>query len=132
MSGKNDGEVILETRDIVKQFPRVLANKDINIKLHRGEILSLLGENGAGKSTLMNVLYGLYSPTSGEILLHGEKVSFNSPRDAIDLGLGMVHQHFMLLDPFTVTENIILGSEPGKMGTIDYRQARKEVVDLSK
>ncbi len=132
MSGKHDGEVILETRDIVKQFPRVLANKDINIKLHRGEILSLLGENGAGKSTLMNVLYGLYSPTSGEILLHGEKVSFNSPRDAIDLGLGMVHQHFMLLDPFTVTENIILGSEPGKAGTIDYRQARKEVVDLSK
>lgn len=132
MSTMSGGEVILETRDIVKQFPRVLANKNINIKLHKGEILSLLGENGAGKSTLMNVLYGLYSPTSGEILLEGKEVQFHTPKDAIELGLGMVHQHFMLLDPFTVTENIILGSEPGKMGTIDYRQARQEVVELSK
>jgi simple sugar transport system ATP-binding protein len=131
MSTQSDGEVILETRNIVKQFPRVLANKDINIKLRRSEILSLLGENGAGKSTLMNILYGLYSPTSGEILLEGKEVQFHSPKDAIEMGLGMVHQHFMLLDPFTVTENIILGSEPGKMGTIDYRQAHKEVVELS-
>ncbi|MCF7915731.1 MAG: ATP-binding cassette domain-containing protein, partial [Spirochaetaceae bacterium] len=90
-------QVILETKDIVKQFPRVLANNDVNITLHEGEILSLLGENGAGKSTLMNVLYGLYTPTSGKILLNGQEVQFNSPKDAIDLGLGMVHQHFMLL-----------------------------------
>jgi len=124
-------QVILETKDIVKQFPRVLANNDVNITLHKGEILSLLGENGAGKSTLMNVLYGLYTPTSGKILLNGQEVQFNSPKDAIDLGLGMVHQHFMLLDPFTVTENIILGSEPGKAGTIDYKQARREVKEIS-
>lgn len=131
MSEQSDRHVILETRNIVKQFPRVLANKDISIKLYEGEILSLLGENGAGKSTLMNVLYGLYTPTSGEILLDGSEVSLHSPKDAIELGLGMVHQHFMLVDPLTVTENIILGSEPGKFGTIDYTQARKEVVSLS-
>lgn len=132
MSAQQDTkQVILETKDIVKQFPRVLANNDVSITLHKGEILSLLGENGAGKSTLMNVLYGLYTPTSGKILLDGQEVQFNSPKDAIDLGLGMVHQHFMLLDPFTVTENIILGSEPGKRGTIDYKQARREVKEIS-
>ncbi len=132
MSAQQDTkQVILETKNIVKQFPRVLANNDISINLHKGEILSLLGENGAGKSTLMNVLYGLYNPTSGKILLDDQEVTFNSPKDAIDLGLGMVHQHFMLLDPFTVTENIILGAEPGKMGTIDYKQARKEVKEIS-
>ncbi len=124
-------EVILETRHIVKQFPKVLANDDINITLHKGEILCLLGENGAGKSTLMNVLYGLYKPTSGQIFLHGKPVEFSSPRDAIDQGLGMVHQHFMLLDPLTVTENIILGSEPGRGPSIDYATARREVRELS-
>jgi simple sugar transport system ATP-binding protein len=122
---------ILETRHIVKQFPKVLANDDINLVLNEGEILCLLGENGAGKSTLMNVLYGLYKPTAGEILLHGERVEFSSPRDAIDKGLGMVHQHFMLVDTLTVTENIILGSEPGRGPQIDYRAARAEVVELS-
>lgn len=132
MSAQQDTkQVILETKNIVKQFPRVLANNDISINLHKGEILSLLGENGAGKSTLMNVLYGLYTPTSGKILLDGQEVEFNSPKDAIDLGLGMVHQHFMLLDPFTVTENIILGAEPGKFGTIDYKEARREVKEIS-
>lgn len=132
MSAQQDTkQVILETKSIVKQFPRVLANNDISIKLHKGEILSLLGENGAGKSTLMNVLYGLYTQTSGKILLNDREVEFNSPKDAIDYGLGMVHQHFMLLDPFTVTENIILGAEPGGMGTIDYKQARREVKEIS-
>lgn len=126
-----DGNVVLEMRNIVKQFPKVLANNNINIKLHKGEILSLLGENGAGKSTLMNVLYGLYKPTSGEIYLNGEKVVFSSPKDAIVKGLGMVHQHFMLIGTLTVTENIILGSEPGKGGVIDYRKAREEVKNLS-
>jgi general nucleoside transport system ATP-binding protein len=123
--------VVLETRNISKRFPRVLANNNINITLRKGEIISLLGENGAGKSTLMNVLYGLYRPTTGTILLSGEEVEFSSPRDAINKGLGMVHQHFMLVDPLTVTENIILGMEPGRRGVIDYKAARKEVKDLS-
>lgn len=126
-----DNKIVLETRNISKQFPRVLANKNINIKLHGGEIISLLGENGAGKSTLMNVLYGLYRPTTGQILLKGKEVEFSSPRDAINKGLGMVHQHFMLVDPLTVTENIILGMEPGGRGVIDYKKARAEVKALS-
>jgi simple sugar transport system ATP-binding protein len=131
MGSDSNGEVILETRHLVKQFPKVLANDDISITLKEGEILSLLGENGAGKSTLMNMLYGLYKPTSGTILLDGKEVEFSSPKDAIRLGLGMVHQHFMLVDTLTVTENIILGAEPGKNGIIDYKKARQEVVDIS-
>lgn len=123
--------IILETRNVSKQFPRVLANSDISIKLHKGEILSLLGENGAGKSTLMNLLYGLYSPTTGDIIFKDKKRNFSSPREAIKSGLGMVHQHFMLVDTLTVTENIILGMEPGKAGFINLKQARKEVLDLS-
>ncbi len=122
---------ILETRHIVKRFPKVLANDDINLTLYEGEILCLLGENGAGKSTLMNVLYGLYKPTAGHIVLGGEEVEFSSPRDAIDRGLGMVHQHFMLVDTLTVTENIILGAEPGRGPQIDYKTAREEVRNLS-
>lgn len=131
MGLKENKRVVLETRHVVKQFPKVLANDDINMVLHEGEILSLLGENGAGKSTLMNVLYGLYKPTSGEIILEGEKVEFSSPKDAIRKGLGMVHQHFMLVDNLTVTENIILGSEPGKYDFIDYKTARKDVLAIS-
>lgn len=131
MSENPDRKIVLEMRNIVKQFPKVLANNNINIKLYEGEILSLLGENGAGKSTLMNVLYGLYKPTSGQILLNGEEVSFSSPKDAIAQGLGMVHQHFMLVETLTVTENIILGSEPGRGGIIDYKAAREEVKNLS-
>ncbi len=131
MAATPDGKVVLEMRNIVKQFPKVLANNNINIKLHEGEILALLGENGAGKSTLMNVLYGLYKPTSGDILLNGKKVSFSSPKDAIACGLGMVHQHFMLIDTLSVTENIIIGNEPGKAGVIDYKKAREQVRSLS-
>ncbi len=132
MSEHAERKVVLETQHISKQFPKVLANDDISITLHEGEILSLLGENGAGKSTLMNVLYGLYKPTAGKILMNGEPVEFSSPKDAISKGLGMVHQHFMLVDTLTVTENIILGAEPGRGGVINYKAARDEVVDISK
>lgn len=124
--------VCLEMKNIVKRFPRVLANNNVNIRLNKGEILALLGENGAGKSTLMNILYGLYKPTSGQIFLDGNEVTFHSPKDAIHKGLGMVHQHFMLVDTLTVTENIILGTEPGRRGIINYRKAREEVITLSK
>jgi len=107
---------LLEMRGITKRFPGVIANEQVDLTLNEGEILALLGENGAGKTTLMNVLYGLYSQDEGEIYIHGEKVSIHSPHDAIDLGIGMVHQHFMLVPVFTVTENVMLGIEPTKNG----------------
>jgi simple sugar transport system ATP-binding protein len=131
MPQADSNHVLLEMRNISKQFPKVLANDNVSIKLHKGEILGLLGENGAGKSTLMNILYGLYRQTKGEILLNGEEVSFHSPRDAIRKGLGMVHQHFMLVETLTVTENIILGTEPGSAGIIDYKEARRQVAAIS-
>ncbi len=131
MPVKSDDHIILEMVNIIKEFPRVLANDNISIYLKEREILGLLGENGAGKSTLMNILYGLYSPTSGKVLLNKNEVVFHSPKEAIRMGLGMVHQHFMLVEDLTVTENIILGVEPGKAGVIDYRAAREEVVRLS-
>ncbi len=131
MASSRDNSPVLEMKNITKQFPKVLANDDISIKLNKGEILSLLGENGAGKSTLMNILYGLFQPSSGEILLEGEPLELASPREAIDKGLGMVHQHFMLVETLTVTENIILGNEPGKGGVIDYKEAKKEVKEIS-
>lgn len=124
-------EYILEMRNITKKFPKVIANENISINLKKGEILALLGENGAGKSTLMNILYGLYKPTSGEIILEGKKIQFHSPKDAIKANLGMVHQHFMLVENLTVTENIILGDEPGSGGFINYKTARKMVKELS-
>lgn len=124
-------DFILEMKNITKKFPKVIANEDITINLKKGEILALLGENGAGKSTLMNILYGLYKPTSGEILLEGKKIQFHSPKDAIKHNLGMVHQHFMLVENLTVTENIILGDEPGSAGFINYNIARKKVKELS-
>jgi len=123
---------VLEMRGIVKQFPGVLANDDVGFDLARGEVHALLGENGAGKSTLMNILYGLYKPDAGEILVSGEPVSFSSARDAIDSGLGMVHQHFMLIPVMTVAENIVLATEPTKTGVIlDYDTARVRVRDLA-
>lgn len=106
---------ILQLKGITKRFPGVLANDHIDLTLNQGEILALLGENGAGKTTLMNILYGLYQPDEGEILVNEEKVIINSPTDAIKTGIGMVHQHFMLIPVFTVTENVMLGSEPVKM-----------------
>ncbi|MDA8409587.1 MAG: ABC transporter ATP-binding protein [Treponema sp.] len=122
---------VLETRGVTKRFGRIVANHDISIRLEKGEIIALLGENGAGKSTLMNVLFGLYRPSSGSILIDGEEVSFASPREAIAKGLGMVHQHFMLVPTLTVTQNIILGDEPVILGHVLYRAARRRVVELS-
>ena len=100
---------VLEVRNITKVFPGVVANEDVSLSLHKGEILALLGENGAGKSTLMNIIYGLYHPTSGEILVNGAPVQFATPRDAIAAGIGMVHQHFQLVPVMTVAENVMLG-----------------------
>lgn len=125
-------KIILEMKNITKVFPKVVANKNVSIYLKEGEVLALLGENGAGKSTLMNILYGLYKPTSGEIVYEGKPVRFHSPKDAIKNGLCMVHQHFMLVDNLTVTENIILGNEPGDGFLIDKKKAKKEVIELSK
>ncbi|MBO5158198.1 MAG: ABC transporter ATP-binding protein [Lachnospiraceae bacterium] len=118
-------------KDIVKKFGDFTANDHINLTVHKGEVHAILGENGAGKSTLMNVLCGLYKPTSGQIQLNGKDVTFNSPKDAIDMGIGMVHQHFMLIQPFTVTDNIILGVEPTKGLTVDKKTAREKVLELS-
>src|SRR5690606_1368478 len=118
--------------NIRKEFPGIVANDNITVQLKKGEIHALLGENGAGKSTLMNVLFGLYQPDSGEIRVKGKPVKITDPNVANDLGIGMVHQHFMLVDTFTVTENIILGMEPVKRGTIDIKDAAKEIEKLSK
>src|SRR5689334_7653505 len=101
---------VLEVRDIVKRYGSLVANDHIDLELFPGEILALLGENGAGKTTLMNVLYGLTSPDDGQILLDGQRVHFDSPRQAIAGGIGMVHQHFMLVPPLTVAENLMLGA----------------------
>lgn len=122
----------VEMRGITKRFGNFTANDQIDFDLKKGEIHALLGENGAGKSTLMNILYGLYTPTEGEIFINGEEVKITNPNVAIAKGLGMVHQHFMLVSPFRVYENIILGVEPTKGMTIDRRKARAEVEDLSK
>ena len=122
----------LELRGITKQFPGVLANDDVNLSVAEGETVALLGENGAGKTTLMNILYGLYTPTSGEVLIDGAPLTLNSPGDAIAAGIGMVHQHFMLVPVFTVAENVILGDEPTKrIGWLDKRRARKTVAEIS-
>jgi simple sugar transport system ATP-binding protein len=119
-------------RGIVKQFPGVLANDSVDFELARGEVHALLGENGAGKSTLMNILYGLYKPDAGEIRVNGKSVSFGSAKDAIGVGLGMVHQHFMLIPVMTVAENIVLATEPTEAGVfLDYEAARRRVRDLA-
>lgn len=122
----------VEMRGIVKRFPGVLANDNIDLDIHRGEIHALLGENGAGKSTLMNILYGLYKADAGEIKIDGQVVQFDGPNMAIRHGIGMVHQHFMLVEPFTVAENIILGNEPHRGVRLDRRQAIAKVEELSK
>lgn len=123
---------VIEMLQIRKEFPGVVANDNINLQVKKGEIHALLGENGAGKSTLMNVLFGLYQPEKGEIRIKGEKVDVSNPNIANDLGIGMVHQHFMLVEPFTVTQNIILGIEPTNAGVqVNLKQAEKEVQRLS-
>ncbi len=117
---------------ITKRFPGVIANDDIDLAVERGSVHALLGENGAGKTTLMNVLYGLYEPTKGQVSVDGTERDFDSPREAIDAGIGMIHQHFMLVGPMSVTENIVLGNEPRKWGglIVDEAAARQAVVDL--
>ncbi|KGR73953.1 ABC transporter ATP-binding protein [Ureibacillus sinduriensis] len=124
-------EYVIEMLGIRKQFGDFVANDNITLQLKKGEIHALLGENGAGKSTLMNVLFGLYQPEAGKIRVHGKDVKITDPNVANKLGIGMVHQHFMLVENFTVTENIILGSEPTKMGTINIKDAAKKVQTLS-
>ena len=124
-------EYIIEMLNIRKEFPGIVANDDITLQLKRGEIHALLGENGAGKSTLMSVLFGLYQPEKGVIKKNGEVVKINDPNDATALNIGMVHQHFKLVEVFTVLDNIILGSEDTKLGFLQKREARKKVEALS-
>ncbi|MBM7557897.1 ABC transporter ATP-binding protein [Halanaerobacter jeridensis] len=123
---------ILELKNITKKFPGVLANDQVNFDLKKGEIHALVGENGAGKSTLMNVLFGIYQQEEGEVFYKGQELDIDGPEDAIDLGIGMVHQHFMLVPTLTVAENIILGDEiTTGLGHLDIKQATKEVAELS-
>jgi len=124
-------EYVIEMLNIRKEFPGIVANNNITLQVKKGEIHALLGENGAGKSTLMNVLFGLYQPEKGEIRARGKVVNISNPNIANDLGIGMVHQHFMLIDTFTVTENIILGKETVSKGKIDLKKAEKEVQEIS-
>lgn len=131
ISHMDQNTVVVEMKDIVKKFGDFTANDHINLTVHKGEVHAILGENGAGKSTLMNVLYGLYKPTSGTIKVNGKEVNMSSANDAIAVGIGMVHQHFMLIQPFTVTENIVLGVEPQKGLVVDNATARQKVVELS-
>ncbi len=125
-------EPVLELRGITKRFPGVLANDHIDLTLNEGEIHALLGENGAGKTTLMNILYGVYQPDEGEVIVRGEKVEIHDPGDAIAEGIGMVHQHFMLIPVFTVTENVMLGEESLHPGNIlDRATASQRIADIS-
>ena len=124
-------EVVVEMRNIVKQFGDFKANDDVNLEVRKGEIHALLGENGAGKSTLMNILTGLLEPTEGEIRINGEVVKIDSPDKADELGIGMVHQHFMLIDKFSVAENMMLGNEEHKYGFIDEKTTAKDILELS-
>jgi simple sugar transport system ATP-binding protein len=127
-----DERPVLELRGITKRFPGIVANDGVSFDLQRGEVHALLGENGAGKSTLMNILYGLYRPDEGEILVDGQAVTMSSPKDAIERGIGMVHQHFMLIPVMTVAENIVLATEPTKAGVLlDFGVAAERVRDLS-
>jgi len=125
------GELILEMKNITKTFGSVSANQDVCLKVYAGEIHALLGENGAGKSTLMNVLTGIYRPDSGEIFCHGKEVFVNSPKDAVDLGIGMVHQHFRLIPTLTVAENISLYTEK-KGFLLNPAKMQKRIAECSR
>jgi simple sugar transport system ATP-binding protein len=127
----SDAQIVLEVRGLTKQFPGVLANDHINLKLKYGQVLGLLGENGAGKSTLMNLIYGLYTPDEGEILVNGQVVHIHNPNDAIHLGIGMVHQHFQLVPVLSVTENIMLGTESVRGPFLNKRVAKKRILEIS-
>ena len=124
-------DYVIEMLNITKSFPGIKANDDVTLQLRKGEIHALLGENGAGKSTLMSILFGLYQPDSGKILKDGKPVDINNPNDANSLGIGMVHQHFKLVEVFSVLDNIILGAEDVKMGVLQKKNARKKVIELS-
>ena len=127
---KKKDKIVLKARDILKVYPNgVVANKNVNLEIYEGEIHALIGENGAGKSTLMKILFGMETPEGGHIFLNGEEVKIDSPKKAISLGIGMVHQHFMLVDSLTIAENIVLGSEPSKYGML---MDTKEMIRISK
>ena len=125
-------EYVIEMLNITKEFPGIKANDNITVQLKKGEIHALLGENGAGKSTLMSILFGLYQPDEGCIKINGEIAEINDPNDANRYKIGMVHQHFKLVETFTVLDNIILGVEETKNGLLAKDNARKKVLDLSK
>src|SRR5215471_2759339 len=122
---------MIELRNITKRFGAVLANDHISFKIAPGTIHAIVGENGAGKSTVMRITYGFYTADSGEILVNGQVQQIRTPHDAIALGIGMVHQHFMLVEPMTVAENIVLGSEPGSAAALDLKKASAEIRKLS-
>ena len=122
-----DNNIVLQAKGITKRFPGVLANDKVDFDLKKGEIHVLLGENGAGKTTLMNILYGLYNQDEGEMLVNGKAVKIDNPNDSIALGIGMVHQHFMLIPVFTVAENIMLGDETTKHGILDRKTVSAKV-----
>src|SRR5512133_1213024 len=138
-TSSSSNDIVLEAKGITKKFPGVLANDNVQFDLRKGEIHALLGENGAGKTTLMNILYGLYQADSGDVLVDGNVIELHSPKDAIHHGIGMVHQHFMLIPVFTVTENIMLGAEtdhravPNEMPLVklDRKEVAQKVADLS-
>jgi simple sugar transport system ATP-binding protein len=131
-NGSSDREVVLEARNITKRFPGVIANNKVSLKLHKGEILALLGENGAGKSTLMNILYGLYHQDEGQIFVKGQEVKVSNPHESIALGVGMVHQHFQLIPVMTVTENVMLGTEVTRGGVfLDRQKAAEQIRAIS-
>ena len=127
----SEATAVLEVRGLTRRFPGVLANDHIDLTLHKGQVLGLLGENGAGKSTLMNIIYGLYSPDEGDILVNGSEVNIRNPNDAIALGIGMVHQHFQLVPVLTVTENIMLGNESTRGPFLDRQSARARILEIS-
>src|SRR2546423_2968683 len=122
---------MIELRNITKRFGAVLANDRVSFKVGPGTIHAIVGENGAGKSTAMRIAYGFYTADGGEILVNGQVREIRTPHDAIALGIGMVHQHFMLVEPMTVAENIVLGSEPGSAASLDLKQATGEIRKLS-
>ncbi|MFN2362987.1 MAG: ATP-binding cassette domain-containing protein, partial [Halarsenatibacteraceae bacterium] len=122
----------MEMVDITKTFPGVIANQDVNLKVESGEVLALLGENGAGKTTLMNILYGLYKPNGGKVLINGKEVNINSPQKALELGIGMVHQHFMLVPSLTVTENVALGIKFESKFSMNLDRVAERIKELSK
>ena len=132
MSNINYNKKVVEMKSITKKFGNFVANDNINLTVHKGEVHALLGENGAGKSTLMNILYGLYKQTSGEIHINEKMVNMDNPNVAIENGIGMVHQHFMLVQPFTVAQNIVLGQEPMKGIAVDMKKAVENVKEISK